>query len=54
MEEEESVADKSKVLVISRLVKNGDTVEWKSELVSDPRVINAYLRHRKMIESPPK
>lgn len=54
IEEEESAADKTKVLVINRLVKNGDQVEWKSEVVSDPRVINAYLRHRKMIESEQK
>ena len=52
--EEESVTGKTKVLVINRLMKNGDNVEWKSEVVSDPRVINAYLKHRKMIEAPPK
>ncbi|KAJ3081611.1 hypothetical protein HK100_009854, partial [Physocladia obscura] len=55
-----SVADsqahkKTKKLMINRLVrtKTGEQV-WKSEILSDPRVINAYLRQRYMIESQAK
>ena len=49
-----TLANKNKVLVINRLVKNitGD-FDWKSEVITDGRVINAYLRHRKMIEKLP-
>jgi hypothetical protein len=41
---------KNKVLVINRLLKkeNGE-VEWKSEVINDGRVINAYLRYRKLV-----
>ena len=49
-----ALAGKSKMLVINRLIRNasGDPV-WKSEVITDPRVLNAYLRHRKMIDAPP-
>ncbi len=47
------LAGKNKMLVINRLVKNenGEPV-WKSEVVTDTIVINAYLRHRRQIEKP--
>jgi hypothetical protein len=50
-----ALAGKNKMLVINRLVRNekGEQ-EWKSEIVTDGRVINAYLHHRKMIEAPPR
>ncbi len=40
-----------KILVINRLVYDdqGDLV-WKSEVVTDSRVMNAYLRQRVLIE----
>ncbi|KAH9273973.1 hypothetical protein BASA83_003608 [Batrachochytrium salamandrivorans] len=46
-----TLAGKNKVLVISRLIRNeeGD-LDWKSEVITDGRVINAYLRHRSLIE----
>jgi transcription initiation factor TFIID subunit 1 len=51
---ESTLAGKNKVLVINRLVKNETGgFDWKSEVITDARVINAYLRHRKMIEKPP-
>ncbi|KAI8812169.1 hypothetical protein BJ742DRAFT_795086 [Cladochytrium replicatum] len=37
----------NKHLVINRLVKG----EWKAEIVTDPRVINSYLRQRRIIEA---
>lgn len=42
---------KIKVLVINRLVKkeNSEEKEWKSEVIHDGRVINAYLRYRKLV-----
>ena len=44
-------AIKNKVLVISRLIKNDQNqLVWKSEVVTNSRVINSYLGHRKMIE----
>ncbi|KAJ3344605.1 hypothetical protein HDU83_005014 [Entophlyctis luteolus] len=45
-------AKKNKKLIINRLVRNaaGEPV-WKSEVLTDPRVINAYLRQRLIIES---
>ncbi|KAJ1332117.1 hypothetical protein BSLG_008936 [Batrachochytrium salamandrivorans] len=47
-----TLAGKNKVLVISRLIRNeeGD-LDWKSEVITDGRVINAYLRHRSLIEN---
>jgi hypothetical protein len=38
------------MLVINRLVKdaNGEH-EWKSEVISDGRIVNAYLRYRKLV-----
>ncbi|KAJ3368951.1 hypothetical protein HDU91_000171 [Kappamyces sp. JEL0680] len=49
-----NLAGKSKMLVINRLIRNsaGEQV-WKSEVITDPRVLNAYLRHRKLIDSLP-
>nr|KAJ3423026.1 hypothetical protein HK105_004201 [Polyrhizophydium stewartii] len=45
-------ANKNKVLVISRLVRNErGELNWKSEVIRDGRVINAYLRHRNLIEN---
>jgi hypothetical protein len=41
--------------VINRYVRNADNeLKWKSQVVTDPRVINAYINHRKQIEKPPK
>jgi transcription initiation factor TFIID subunit 1 len=49
-----TLAGKNKVLVINRLVHNSSGgLDWKSEVITDGRVINAYLRHRKMIEKLP-
>ncbi|KAJ3193958.1 hypothetical protein HK101_003757 [Irineochytrium annulatum] len=43
---------KSKRLVIKRLMRGeDDTLEWRTEIVSDVKVINAYIRQRKLIES---
>lgn len=49
-----ALAGKSKMLVINRLMRSttGDPI-WKSEVITDSRVLNAYLRHRKLIDSPP-
>ena len=49
-----TLAGKNMMLVINRLVKNenGEQV-WKSEVITDSRVLNAYLRHRKMIDAAP-
>ena len=41
---------KNKILIINRLVKNEDKFEWKSEIITDIRVMNAYLRQRALIE----
>lgn len=42
------------MLIINRLIRNPDgSQEWKSEIISDPRVLNAYLRHRKLIDAAP-
>jgi hypothetical protein len=42
------------MLVINRLVRNSDGEHvWKSEVITDPRVLHAYLRHRKLIDSAP-
>ncbi|KAI8902055.1 hypothetical protein BC833DRAFT_9999 [Globomyces pollinis-pini] len=42
------------MLVINRYVRDATSGEmaWKSEIITDARVINAYLRHRKLIEAP--
>jgi transcription initiation factor TFIID subunit 1, fungi type len=49
-----TLAGKNKILVINRLIKNETGgLDWKSEVITDGRVINAYLRHRKMIEKEP-
>ncbi|KAJ1556841.1 hypothetical protein HK096_010502 [Nowakowskiella sp. JEL0078] len=41
-----------KSIVVKRLVKNDDGVtEWKSETITDARVIMAYTRQRQMIEN---
>ncbi|KAJ3102902.1 hypothetical protein HDU97_000215 [Phlyctochytrium planicorne] len=42
---------RSKRLVINRLVRTEGGFEWKSEVISDSRVMNAYVRQRKLIES---
>ncbi|KAJ3214935.1 hypothetical protein HDU67_001023 [Dinochytrium kinnereticum] len=43
---------RSKRLVINRLIRSaGGALEWRPEIISDLRVINAYLRQRKLIES---
>lgn len=47
-EEEEK---ESKMLIINRLCKVENV--WKSEVITDSRVLTAYLKHRKMIEAPP-
>lgn len=48
---ESGFASKNKMLVINRIVKvaNGEP-QWKSEVITDGRVISAYLRYRKLIE----
>ncbi|KAJ3093054.1 hypothetical protein HK102_010959 [Quaeritorhiza haematococci] len=45
------IAGKNKMLVIMRLVRDeqGELV-WKSEVLTDVRVINAYMRQRTLIE----
>ncbi|KAJ3316030.1 hypothetical protein HDV04_000239 [Boothiomyces sp. JEL0838] len=49
-----TLANKNKMLVINRLIKNETGgYDWKSEVITDGRVIIAYLRHRKLIEAPP-
>lgn len=49
-----TLAGKNKMLVINRLVRDETgKADWKSEVITDARVINAYLRHRRMIEKPP-
>ncbi|KAJ3332178.1 hypothetical protein HDU76_001059 [Blyttiomyces sp. JEL0837] len=46
------MSKKNKRLVINRLIRSPEGVlEWKPEIISDIRVINAYLRQRKLIES---
>ncbi|KAJ8324904.1 hypothetical protein O5D80_006435 [Batrachochytrium dendrobatidis] len=46
-----TLAGKNKVLVISRMIRNDQgELDWKSEVITDGRVINAYLRHRSIIE----
>ncbi len=48
-----ALGGKNKMLVINRLVKKADgKVEWVSEVVTNVRIINAYLRYRKLIEQP--
>ncbi|KAI9143606.1 hypothetical protein BKA69DRAFT_1060401 [Paraphysoderma sedebokerense] len=43
---------KNKYMVIKRLIRfeNGQT-EWRSEIVRDPKVINAYVRQRQLIDT---
>lgn len=45
-------AGKNRMLVINRLVRNPETrnPEWKSEVITDMRVMSAYLRQRTLIE----